>query len=119
MAFMDSGIAMHHLYAAVSCAVTENEDIILNPDELQINVSLTNRKLNFLIQTYIFTFQSSTAYFTLVFTNSETRQLLTSHTTGEFSHSTYLHCMDKCYAASKEIINFYNRVIKKSSALCN
>lgn len=38
MALMDSGIAMHHLFAAVSCAVTEIEEIILNPDELQINV---------------------------------------------------------------------------------
>jgi len=38
MALMNSGIAMHHLYAAVSCAVTENEEIILNPDESQINV---------------------------------------------------------------------------------
>lgn len=38
MALMDSGIAMHHLYAAVSCAVTENEEIILNPDEFQIEV---------------------------------------------------------------------------------
>ncbi|VVC35449.1 Exoribonuclease, phosphorolytic domain 1,Exoribonuclease, phosphorolytic domain 2,Ribosomal [Cinara cedri] len=95
MALIDSGIAMHHLYAAVSCAVTESEEIILDPDELQIN--------------------SSVAYFTLVFSNSETRRLLTSHTTGEFSHSTYVHCMDKCFAASKEIFNFYKNIVKKSS----
>lgn len=61
-----------------------------------------------------FLFQSSLAYFTLVFANSEVRQLLTSHTNGEFSHSIYLHCMDKCYAASTEVFKFYQNVIKKS-----
>jgi ribonuclease PH len=35
---MDSGISMHHLFAAISCAITDSEEIILNPDELQINV---------------------------------------------------------------------------------
>jgi len=60
-------------------------------------------------------FQSSVAYFTLVFANSETRCLLTSHTTGEFTQKTYMDCMDKCYAASKEVFNFYKSVIKKSS----
>ncbi|XP_026816702.1 exosome complex component RRP46 [Rhopalosiphum maidis] len=94
MALMNSGIAMHHLYAAVSCAVTENQEIILNPDESQIN--------------------SSVAYFTLVFANSETRFLLTSHTTGKFSQKTYMECMNKCYTASKEVFNFYENVIKKS-----
>jgi exosome complex component RRP46 len=95
MAMIDSGINMHHLFAAVSCAVMDNDEIVLNPEELQIN--------------------SSVAYFTLVFANSETRRLLTSHTTGEFSHSMYLHCMDKCFAASKEVFRFYENVIKKSS----
>lgn len=39
MALMDSGIAMHHLFAAVSCAVdAETDEIIVNPNELQINV---------------------------------------------------------------------------------
>jgi len=38
MALMNSGIAMHHLFAAVSCAVTKKEEIIINPDESQINV---------------------------------------------------------------------------------
>ncbi|MCP6508461.1 hypothetical protein NL478_27230, partial [Klebsiella pneumoniae] len=74
MALMNSGIAMHYLYAAMSCAVMEDKEIILNPNELQL--------------------KSSVAYFTLVFANSETRKLLTSHTTGEFSHSTFVHCMD-------------------------
>jgi len=38
MALMNSGIAMHHLFAAVSCAVTEKDEIIINPDESQIIV---------------------------------------------------------------------------------
>lgn len=38
LALMDSGIAMHHLFAAISCAVTEMEEYIINPDVLQINV---------------------------------------------------------------------------------
>lgn len=65
------------------------------------------------VQIYLF-FQSSVSYFTLVFANSETRCLLTSHTTGEFSQKMYMDCMDKCYAASKEVFNFYKNVIKNS-----
>lgn len=38
MALMNSGIAMHYLYAAISCAVMEDEEIILNPNELQLKV---------------------------------------------------------------------------------
>ncbi|XP_025425202.1 exosome complex component RRP46 [Sipha flava] len=98
LALMDSGISMHHLFAAISCAITDSEEIILNPDELQIN--------------------SSVAYFTLVFSSSESRQLLTSHTTGKFSHSIYLQCMDKCFAATREVFSFYENMIKKQLIYC-
>jgi len=95
MALMNSGIAMHHVFAAVCCSIMEDEEIILYPNELQL--------------------KSSVAYFTLVFANSETRQLLTSHTTGEFSDSMFVHCMDKCFVASKEVFSFYEKAINKSS----
>ncbi|XP_050544531.1 exosome complex component RRP46 [Daktulosphaira vitifoliae] len=95
LALMNSGIAMNHVFAAVSCAVLENEEIILNPDESKI--------------------KSSEAYITLVFANSENRELLSSYTTGHFSQLTYIHCMDKCYAASKKVFKFYINLINNGT----
>lgn len=42
MALVNSGIAMHHLYAAVSCSVTKDEEIIVHPDESQLKVRYTH-----------------------------------------------------------------------------
>lgn len=124
MALINSGIAMHHVFAAVCCSITEDEEIILYPNEFQLKVRyIFILKRQQCLCEYVFivfspfhvVFQSSVAYFTLVFANSETRQLLTSHTTGEFSHSMFVRCMDKCFVASKEVFNFYEKAINKST----
>lgn len=38
IALVDSGIAMRHLFAAVSCAVMDSDEIIVNPNKNEINV---------------------------------------------------------------------------------
>ncbi|XP_050420963.1 exosome complex component RRP46 [Adelges cooleyi] len=95
LALMNSGIAMHHLFAAVSCSITDDEEIILNPDKSQI--------------------KDSHAYITLVFANSDDQKLLSSYTNGQFTPSTYSRCMNKCYSASKEVFNFYVNLISTSA----
>ncbi|XP_071453880.1 exosome complex component RRP46 [Hetaerina americana] len=96
LALIRSGIAMKFLIAAVSCAITKSDEIILDPDH--VNSKDIKSELMF------------------AFDNIDFR-VVAVHTTGLFSDDQYKQAMHFCAEASKKIFDFYREIVKKY-AMC-
>lgn len=92
LALINSGISMKYILAAVSCIISENDEIILDATLIQAN--------------------KCRATFTFVF-DSQKRRLVTSETGGHFSKDQYEECLIKCREASSLIFDYNKQVVKK------
>ncbi|CAH0400642.1 unnamed protein product [Chilo suppressalis] len=92
LALLNSGVSMRCVYAAVTCAVDESGDIVLEPPKHQL--------------------QTARAVMTFVYDSRE-KSLVTSFTEGMFSEDTYKEALARCHAASDLIFSFYRDIVSK------
>ncbi|KDR22065.1 Exosome complex exonuclease RRP46, partial [Zootermopsis nevadensis] len=92
LALMSSGIAMKFLVAAVSCMISQEDKLLIDP---------TNKQL-----------KDSKASLTFVF-DSVKKNTVASHTTGSFTQIQYQESLMKCRNASDNIFSLYRDMVKK------
>ncbi|VVD04380.1 exosome complex component RRP46 [Leptidea sinapis] len=92
LALLNSGVAMRHVVAAVTCAVDDVGNLVLDPTHEQI--------------------QSSQALMYFVFESSE-KNMVTGFTEGKFSEDTYLEALELCRSASDLVFKFYREIVSK------
>ncbi|XP_046401463.1 dolichol kinase-like [Ischnura elegans] len=92
LALIRSGIAMKFLIAAVSCAITKEDEILLDPDLK--NCKDVKSELMF------------------AFDNIDHR-IVAVHSTGQFSDDQYKQALHLCAEASEKIFDFYRDIVKK------
>lgn len=85
---------MKSLLAGVHCVITDNKELVLDPDQ-----SIC---------------EQATASLTFVF-ESVQNNIVTVHTNGKFSIGQYNDALIQCRHASKSIFEFYREAIKKFS----
>ncbi|CAH2094843.1 unnamed protein product [Euphydryas editha] len=94
LALLNSGMAMRHMVAAISCAVNEVGNLVLEPSYEQV--------------------QSSRALLHFVFESRE-KNLVTGFTEGSFSEDTYEEALARCRLASELVFDFYRDIVRKYS----
>ncbi|XP_059048365.1 exosome complex component RRP46 [Achroia grisella] len=94
LALLNSGVAMRNVFAAVSCALDEAGNIMLEPTKQQL--------------------ESTRAIMNFVFDSRE-KSLITSFTEGTFSEDTYKEALARCRSASDLIFAFYRDIVRKYS----
>ncbi|CAH2244832.1 exosome complex component RRP46 [Pararge aegeria] len=94
LALINSGVGMRHVVAAVSCAVNEVGDLVLEPTQQEA--------------------ESARALLYFVF-DSRDKNLVTGFTEGTFSEDTYEEALVRCRLASDFVFQFYRDVVKKYS----
>ncbi|CAG9789518.1 unnamed protein product [Diatraea saccharalis] len=92
LALLNSGVSMRCTYAAITCAIDESGDIVLEPSKQHLD--------------------TARATMTFVFDSRE-KNLVTSVTEGVFSEDTYKEALARCHAASDLVFNFYREIIRK------
>ncbi|XP_013194238.1 exosome complex component RRP46 [Amyelois transitella] len=92
LALLNSGVAMRCVYAAVSCAVEDTGNIVLEPTHQQLETARANMSFVF---------------------ESREKTLITSFTEGTFSEDTYKEALERCRAASDLIFGFYRDIVSK------
>ncbi|KAI4468319.1 exosome complex component [Holotrichia oblita] len=92
MALLTSGIDMRFSIAAVSCTLSQNEEMYLDPGLLEL--------------------KNAKAVFVFVFDSNE-GHIVASHTTGTFSVDQFKEALKLCKEGSAEIFNYYRSVLKK------
>ncbi|XP_047512358.1 exosome complex component RRP46 [Pieris napi] len=90
LALLNSGLSMKHVVAAVSCALDDSGNLVLEPTFDQI--------------------QSAAATMHFVFDSRE-KTLVTGFTTGTFSEGAYDEALERCRAASDLVFDFYREVV--------
>lgn len=85
---------MRCLFAAVTCAVNEKGDIVLEPDKNQLKTARA-------VMNFVF--------------DSRDKNLITVFTEGNFSEDTYKEAMERCRATSDVIFKFYRDIVKQYS----
>ncbi|XP_059472932.1 exosome complex component RRP46 [Neocloeon triangulifer] len=94
LALMDSGLAMKFLFAAVTCGITNDNIIIVDPD---------GNKLKDCKATLTFAFDSID------------KNVIASYTTGTFPIQVYNNGLEKCRQASDFLFDFYRDIVRKYS----
>ncbi|XP_045453121.1 exosome complex component RRP46 [Melitaea cinxia] len=94
LALLNSGMAMRHMVAAVSCAVDDVGNLVLEPNYQQV--------------------QNSKALLNFVFESRE-KNLVTGFTEGSFSEDTYEEALARCRLASDVVFDFYRDIVRKYS----
>lgn len=92
LALLNSGISMYALVAGVHCVLMDDNELILDPDQLD--------------------FEHAVASLTFVF-ESIHLNVVAAHTSGRFTIEQYHRAVIKCKHASKTIFNFYRAAIEK------
>ncbi|XP_028037464.1 exosome complex component RRP46 [Bombyx mandarina] len=92
LALLNSGVSMRNVFAAVSCAVDNHGNVILDPTHAQL--------------------QTSTATMTFVF-DSRDKSLITCFTDGCFSQDAYREALERSRSASDLVFAFYRDIIRK------
>ncbi|KAK6638926.1 hypothetical protein RUM43_007196 [Polyplax serrata] len=94
LALMNAGIPLKYLFAAVSCMITHDNEIILDPDSKQL--------------------KESKASFTIVF-DSIDKNVLSSESSGTFTKCEMDAVTSTCCSASTKMFQFYRDIVKKSN----
>ncbi|XP_050354021.1 exosome complex component RRP46 [Nymphalis io] len=94
LALLNSAISMRHMVAAVSCAVGDDGNLVLEPSHELV--------------------QSATALLYFVFDSRE-KNLVTGFTEGSFSENTYEEALARCRVASDVVFDFYRDIVKQYS----
>ncbi|CAG5004308.1 unnamed protein product [Parnassius apollo] len=94
LALLNSGLAMRFVFAAISCAVDESGNIVLEPTQEQ--ATSARALLNFVFE-------------------SRNKDLLTGFSEGSYSESAYEEALERCRAASDLVFTFYRDIISKYS----
>jgi len=92
MAMVDAGFPMKCLVCAVSCALSENGDVQLDP-------TLEQEK-------------SASAVMTFAF-DSVNKNLMTSSTTGSFTVQEYEKCLEACRSAATKLFDFFRLSVER------
>ncbi|XP_065347572.1 exosome complex component RRP46 [Cloeon dipterum] len=92
LALMDSGVSMKFLFAAVTCGVTEDNLIIVDPDADKL--------------------KECKASLTFAF-DSINKNVIASYTSGTFPVQTYNNGLEKCRQASDFLFDFYRDIVRK------
>ncbi|KAK9759081.1 3prime exoribonuclease family, domain 1 [Popillia japonica] len=92
LALLTSGIDMRFSIAAVSCTLSKNEEMYLDPGLLEL--------------------KDAKAVFVFVFDSNE-GQIVASHTTGTFSVNQFKQALKLCKGASTEIFEYYRTALKE------
>ncbi|KAJ0173459.1 hypothetical protein K1T71_010608 [Dendrolimus kikuchii] len=96
LALINSGLAMRCVFAAVTCVVDEQGDIVLGPSKEQLDTA--RAVLNFVF-------------------DSRDKSLMTGFTEGSFSEDTYKEAMERCRVASDLVFAFYRDIVKQYSKI--
>ncbi|XP_013135729.1 PREDICTED: exosome complex component RRP46 [Papilio polytes] len=94
LALLNSGLAMRYVFAAVSCAVDEVGNVVLEPSYQEV----TNAKA---ILNFVF--------------DSRNKNLITSFSEGIFSEAAYEEALAMSRAASDLVFSFYRDIVTKYS----
>ncbi|XP_068619269.1 exosome complex component RRP46 [Battus philenor] len=94
LALLNSGLAMRYVFAAVSCAVDELGNIVLEPTQTQTTTARA-------ILTFVF--------------ESRNKNLVTGISEGNYSEAAYEEALEKCRAASDLVFLFYRDIVTKYS----
>ncbi|XP_012275797.1 exosome complex component RRP46 [Orussus abietinus] len=93
LALINSGLSMKFMIAAVTSMIKRDSGIIiLDPDNLQL--------------------QDAKATFTFAF-DSTKKNLITCHTTGNFTDLEFTDSLHKCKQASQYVFDFYREIVTK------
>jgi len=95
MAMVDAGFPMKCLVCSVSCALSENGDIQLDP-------TLEQEK-------------SASAVMTFAF-DSVNKNVMTSSTTGSFTVQEYEKCLEACRSAATKLFDFFRLSVERKLA---
>ncbi|XP_026330597.1 exosome complex component RRP46 [Hyposmocoma kahamanoa] len=96
LALLNSGIAMHHVFAATMCAIDVSGNIVLDPSHEEI--------------------EKARAVMNFVFESRE-KSLVTVFTEGSFSEAAYREALEQCRLASELIFAFYRDIVRKYSCI--
>ncbi|XP_011563389.3 exosome complex component RRP46 [Plutella xylostella] len=94
LALLNSGVAMKYVYAAVTCGVSEDGNIILDPTPVQREKCLAD-------MTFVF--------------DSREKKLITSFTSGTFSEAAHQEALARSRAASDLLFAFYRDMLRNYS----
>lgn len=92
LALLNSGLSMKALLAGVHCVITNDNEIVLDPDQ---NTS-----------------EHAAASLTFVFDSIE-KNIVAVHTTGKFTIGQYNDAVTQCKHASETVFKFYRDAIRK------
>lgn len=96
LALLNSGLEQKFLAAAVYCVVTEQGEIIVDPN--------------------LRSHDKPAAVLTFVFDSLMTKAIAV-HTVGKFSMEHYQKAMDLCRSASEKVFQFYKDIVNKVSII--
>lgn len=85
---------MHYLVAAIHCVVTEEDEIILDPDIKQMRDAKASLTFSF---------------------DSVEKNVTTTYAKGEFSMDQYIEIQSMCRNASEQLFEFYKNAVKNFS----
>ena len=94
LALILTGIEMHFTFAAVTAAISIENDIILDPDQVQID--------------------NAKGLFVFVF-NSVDEKLIFCHTIGIFSKMVFFQAKNQCRSQIKNVFNYFRKVAQSLS----
>ncbi|XP_076064088.1 exosome complex component Rrp46 isoform X2 [Oratosquilla oratoria] len=92
MALLDAAISMRSMCGAISCCITKEGAIIIEPSNLDL--------------------EESTCVCTFVF-EGPTHSLVSVHQEGQLSAAQYEQCLEKCQFAAKDLFNFFRRSVEE------
>ncbi|ROT79602.1 exosome complex component RRP46 isoform X1 [Penaeus vannamei] len=92
MALMDAAIQMNNTFAAVTCCITGDDIIKIEPTEAEIKESVA-------VATFVF--------------EGLSLQVLSAHQEGRLNEETFQSCLSKCQIAAKDVFNFYRQTMEK------
>lgn len=92
LALLDAGVPMLGLIAALTCAISESGDVVLDP-------SLKESKAAASLHTFAF--------------DSESKGVVLSESTGVYSEAEYTHCLQICRTGSEKIFEFMRRAVRR------
>ncbi|XP_075982790.1 exosome complex component Rrp46 [Anticarsia gemmatalis] len=94
LALLNSGLAMRHTFAAVTCAIDERGNIQLDPTTEQLETARAS-------MTYVF--------------ESREKSLVTCFTQGSISDAAFGEAMEHCRSASELVFSFYKTIVSQYS----
>lgn len=92
LALLSSGLSMKMLLAAVHCVITDDGDLVLDPD--QITTKISQASLTFVL-------------------DSNEKNVIAAYTVGHFTIGQYNDALEQCKQASDTIFQFYREAIRK------